>query len=85
MNVGIFLKSRSQTEGGGYTLTYDILTTLLENLQSYKCNFFFVFINNIPKEIEILLKKNKIKYINIFEIEAIAKIKNFFFPDFSYF
>jgi hypothetical protein len=85
MNVGIFLKSRNLTAGGGYTLTYDILTTLLENLKSYKCNFFFVFVNNIPKEIEILLKKNKIKYINIFEIEAIDKIKNFFFSKFFLF
>ena len=85
MNVGIFLKSRNETEGGGYTLTYDILNNLLENLQSYKCNFFFVFVNNLPRKIEILLKKNNIKYINIIETEPIIKIKSFFFSRFYLF
>jgi hypothetical protein len=85
MNVGIFLKSRNETEGGGYTLTYDILNKLLENLQYYKCNFFFVFVNNLPRKIEISLKKNNVKYINIVETEPIAKIKNFFFSRFHLF
>ena len=40
MNVGIFLKSREQEEGGGYTITYDILETLLNNQITQTASYF---------------------------------------------
>ena len=50
MNVGIFLKSREQEEGGGYTITYDILETLLNNPKLIKHKLFFVIVNQISKK-----------------------------------
>ena len=67
MNVGIFLKSREQEEGGGYTITYDILETLLNNPKLIKHKLFFVIVNQISKKTKYLLKKNNINYINIKE------------------
>ena len=57
MNVGIIIKSRNSTEGGGYTITYDILDALIENSKLIKHKLFFVVINDHDKEIENKLKK----------------------------
>ncbi len=84
MNVGIFLKSRDQKEGGGYTITYDILETLLKNPYLIKHKLFFVFINELSSQTKLLLKKKKIDYINIKEQTYILKLKNLIFSMFNF-
>jgi glycosyltransferase involved in cell wall biosynthesis len=79
MNVGIVLKSRDPKEGGGYTITYDILEKLLDNKKLINHNLYFVVINYLNPKIKSLFKKNKIKYINIYENEILSKIKNLVF------
>jgi glycosyltransferase involved in cell wall biosynthesis len=85
MNVGVFIKSRNEKEGGGYTITYDILDTLLKNTKLINYRLYFVIINELPKKIEDLLKKKKIKYINIIELNSLSKFKNLLFCKFSFF
>ena len=84
MNVGIFLKSREQEEGGGYTITYDILETLLNNPKLIKHKLFFVIVNQISKKTKYLLKKNNINYINIKEHIYFFKLKNLIFSLFNF-
>jgi hypothetical protein len=67
MNVGVYLKARKEDEGGGYTITYDILYTLLKNPRLINHKLYFVIINYLPEKIKNILKKKKINYININE------------------
>ena len=83
MNVGIIIKSRNSTEGGGYTITYDILDALIENSKLIKHKLFFVVINDHDKEIENKLKKKKFNYLKHFENDRILKLTNFFFFKYS--
>lgn len=59
MNVGIYLKSRKENDGGGYTITYDILYTLLNNPRLINYKLYFVIINYLPENIKNILKKKK--------------------------
>jgi len=83
MNVGVYLKARKEDEGGGYTITYDILYTLLKNPRLINHKLYFVIINYLPEKIKNILKKKKINYININESNIILKIKNFIFSNFT--
>ena len=59
MNLGIIIKSRNFKEGGGYTITYDILDNLIANPKLINHKLFFVIINDYSKEIENKIKKKK--------------------------
>ncbi len=83
MNLGIIIKSRNSKEGGGYTITYDILDALIENSKLIKHKLFFVVINDHDKEIENKLKKKKFNYLKYFENDRILKLTNFFFSKYS--
>jgi hypothetical protein len=83
MNVGVYLKSRKESEGGGYTITYDILNALLNNPKLINHKLYFVIINYLPEKIKNILKKKKINYININESNIVLKIKNFIFSNFT--
>ena len=84
MNLGIIIKSRNSKEGGGYTITYDILDTLIENSKLIKHKLFFVVINDHNKEIEKKLKKKKFNYLRHYENDYILKLKNFFFSKYYF-
>ena len=84
MNLGIVIKSRNSKEGGGYTITYDILDALIKNSKLINHKLFFVIINDYNKEIENKLKKKKFNYFKYFENNKILKIKNFFFSKYSF-
>jgi glycosyltransferase involved in cell wall biosynthesis len=83
MNVGIFLKSRDQKEGGGYTITYDIFEKLINNTNLFKHKLFFVIVGKLSKDTKNLFKINKLNYINITENKFLFKIKNFIFCKFN--
>ena len=83
MNVGIFLKSREQKEGGGYTITYDIFEKLINNTNLLNHKLCFVFVGRLSKDTKNLLKKNKLNFININENKFLFKIKNYIFCKFN--
>ena len=83
MNVGIFLKSRDQKEGGGYTITYDIFEKLINNTNLFKHKLCFVIVGKLSKDTKNLLKINKLNYINISENKFLFKIKNYIFCKFN--
>lgn len=84
MNVGIVIKSRDAKEGGGFTITYDILNQLIENPRIINHKIFFILINDYNSEIENKLKKKKISYFKLKENEYLLKFKNFLFSKFSF-
>ncbi|MBD1170205.1 glycosyltransferase [Pelagibacterales bacterium SAG-MED02] len=83
MNVGIFLKSRDQKEGGGYTITYDIFEKLINNTNLFKHKLYFVIVGKLSKDTKNLLKINKLNFINISENKFLFKIKNYIFCKFN--
>ena len=85
MNVGVYLKSRKENDGGGYTITYDIFEALLNNPRLINHKLHFVIINYLPEKIKNLLKKKKINFINIQESNITSKLKNFIFCNFNFF
>ena len=57
MNVGIILRTRNPNEGGGYTISYDIIYSLLKKKNLIRHKLFFIIINDKSKSFEKLLKK----------------------------
>lgn len=84
MNLGIIIKSRNSKEGGGYTITYDILDNLIANPKLINHKLFFVIINDYNKEIENKIKKQKFNYFKYYENDNILKLTNFFFSKYSF-
>tara|TARA_B100000767_G_scaffold247707_1_gene248122 strand:+ start:403 stop:1548 length:1146 start_codon:yes stop_codon:yes gene_type:complete len=64
MKIGVFLSKRISTEGGGYTITEEIVDALISNINKNKSqsNFFFLINNDKNNLICSKLKKNKISY-----------------------
>ena len=83
MNLGIFLKSREQKEGGGYTITYDIFEKLINNTNLLTHKLCFVIVGRLSKDTKNLLKINKLNFINIYENKFLFKIKNYIFCKFN--
>lgn len=57
--IGIFLSVRKPSEGGGYTITQEILNTFISEIKSQKIekNFFFLVVNDFKYTIINQLKK----------------------------
>ena len=51
LKLGIFVSYRDPTDGGGYTITQDILNTILKR---FKKKFIFIILNDKKN----ILKKN---------------------------
>ena len=79
MKVGIFLSKRISTEGGGYTITEEIIDALISNINKNKSqsNFFFLINNDKNNFICSKLKKNKISYRKISESKSFKIIFTF--------
>ncbi len=76
MKIGVFVSKRQSSEGGGYTITEELLDTLIKEIKSQNINkkFFFLVSNDYNKSITNKLKINKIKYKNIKENNAFKKV-----------
>lgn len=77
--IGIIIRGRDEKDGGGYTLTHELLDELLK---FSKKNFFFILINDNNKLLEKKIKKKKFLYkkisINKNLLYIINFIKSFF-------
>lgn len=76
MKVGIFVSKREPSEGGGYTITEELINKLINKINSKKIKkkFFFVVSNDNKNLICNKLKKNKILFTKINEIIIFKKI-----------
>ncbi|OUX35839.1 MAG: hypothetical protein CBE33_07000 [Candidatus Pelagibacter sp. TMED273] len=76
MKIGIFVSGRQSSEGGGYTITEELLTTLINEIIYKKINykFFFLVSNDFNHLIIKKLKKADIKYNHIKENNFFKKI-----------
>tara|TARA_Y100000768_G_scaffold388948_1_gene389137 strand:- start:149 stop:1303 length:1155 start_codon:yes stop_codon:yes gene_type:complete len=76
MKIGVFISKRESSEGGGYTITEEILNTLINKIYSKGIGkkFFFLVSNDFNHSILNKLKKRKIKYVHIKENKILKKI-----------
>ena len=80
MKIGIFISGRNPTDGGGYTITYDILNTLINKInKNNKDSFYFILINDNDNFIKKRLIKKNIEFIELKEKKLIHNLKNFIF------
>ena len=79
MKIGVFLSKRISTEGGGYTITEEIVDALISNINKNKSqsDFFFLINNDKNNLICSKLKKNKISYSKISESKGFKIIFTF--------
>ena len=79
MKIGVFLSKRISTEGGGYTITEEIVDALILNINQNKSqsDFFFLINNDKDNLICSKLKKNKISYRKISESKSVKIIFTF--------
>ena len=75
MKIGVFISKRESSEGGGYTITEELINTLIKKINSKKIQkkFFFVVSNDHKNLICNKLKKNKISFTKINEIIILKK------------
>lgn len=76
MKYGVFLSKRKPEEGGGYTITKELVDSLIKSIihKKYNTNFFFLISNDYDRKISNFLKKNKIKHQIIYENLLLKKI-----------
>ena len=79
MKIGVFLSKRISKEGGGYTITEEIVDALILNINQNKSqsDFFFLINNDKNNFICSKLKKNKISYRKISESKSFKIIFTF--------
>ena len=79
MKIGIFISAREPKDGGGHTITYDILNSLLTKICKNKIdNFHFILINDKNNHIKNKLILKKIKFSEFNENNLFLPIKNIF-------
>ena len=61
MKLGVFISKRQSFEGGGYTITEELLNSLINEIGSQKINrkFFFLISNDFDNSISNKLIKKK--------------------------
>ena len=85
MKIGIFVSTRDPKSGGGYTITYDILNSLIKKICINKIdNFHFILINDKNNYIKSKLILKKIKFSEFNENISLLKIKNIIFSIFPF-
>lgn len=72
--IGIIIRGRNYEEGGGYTLTHDLLDELLKSKYN---DFFFIIINDINGLLEKKIKKKNFLYKKIYINKNLLYFTNF--------
>ncbi len=76
--IGVFLSYRSPSEGGSYTITNDILDTILKTYRKSN-NLIFVTLNDRKKILKKKVNKAGHQCLCVEENLLLLKIKSFFF------
>ena len=80
MKTGIFISGRESVEGGGYTITYDILNNLINKInKNNKDSFYFILVNDNDNFIKKKLIKKNIEFTEFKETKIINNLKNLIF------
>ena len=90
MKIGIFLTKRESFEGGGFTITEELVNKLIKKIVYKKITekFYFIVSNDKKNTICNKLKKNKIKFKKINESKIFSKLIIFIshlFPKINFF
>ena len=85
MRTGIFISGRTATEGGGYTITYDILNNLINKInKNNNDSFYFILVNDNDNFIKKKLIEKKIKFKEFKELKFLKNFKNLIFTFFPF-
>jgi glycosyltransferase involved in cell wall biosynthesis len=85
VKIGIFISARNPTPGGGYTITYDILNSLIKKIRINQIDsFYFILINDKNNYIKNKLILKKIKFSEFNENNYSLHLKNIFFNIFPF-
>ena len=82
LKLAIFLSYREATEGGGFTITDDILNEILKTYK--KNNIIFILLNDKKNFLKKKIAKAGFKYKVFYENKITIKIKNFVFSLFPF-
>ncbi len=90
MKIGIFLSKRESFEGGGFTITEELVNKLIKKIVHKKITkkFYFIVSNDKKNIICNKLKKNKINFKKINESKIFSKLIIFIshlFPKINFF
>ena len=77
LKLGIFVSYRNPKEGGGYTITRDILDTILNSFK--KKNLFFIILNDKNNILKKKILKSGFRCKSLNEFNTLLKIKSFVF------
>ena len=85
MRTGIFISGRTATEGGGYTITYDILNNLINKInKNNNDSFYFILVNDNDNFIKKKLIEKKIEFKEFKELKFLKNFKNLIFTFFPF-
>tara|TARA_B100001248_G_scaffold153417_1_gene115370 strand:- start:8843 stop:10006 length:1164 start_codon:yes stop_codon:yes gene_type:complete len=82
LKLAIFLSYREPSEGGGFTITDDILNVILKKYK--RNNIIFILLNDKKNFLKKKIIKAGFKYRVFYENKTLIKIKNFIFSLFPF-
>ena len=82
LKLAIFLSYREPSEGGGFTITDDILNVILKKYK--KNNIIFILQNYKKNFLKKIISKAGFNYKVFYENKTLIKIKNFIFSLFPF-
>ena len=80
MKTGIFITARNNSEGGGYTISNDLLNSLLYKInKNNKDSFYFILVNDKDNFIKKKLISKNIEFTDFKQNKILSNLKSFFF------
>jgi carbamoyltransferase len=80
VKTGIFITARNSSEGGGYTISYDILNNLLYKInKNNKDSFYFILVNDNDNFIKKKLISKNIEFTDFKQNKTLSNFINFIF------
>ena len=80
LKLGVFLSYREPSEGGGFTITEDILNLILSKYRNKK--IVFITLNDHKNILKKKIKKSGFECYSFYENEYLIKLKNLIFSIF---
>jgi glycosyltransferase involved in cell wall biosynthesis len=82
LKLGVFLSYREASEGGGFTITEDILNSILSKYTNKK--IIFITLNDHKNILKKKIQKAGFECHSFYESEYLIKLKNFIFSIFPF-